>query len=296
MGLLFSDTKMLWQARQGGASFDATLTVGHQQLFLHPSEVKYFQKVASSQEDLDSRALRSYRFADYADNFLREFLKVTSLSILDNSPYEGATLIHDLNYPVPEDLWNKFDAVIDAGSLEHIFNFPVAIGSLMRMAKVGGKIFISTPANNLCGHGFYQFSPELMFRVFSKQNGFRLERIVLVPSRFPEVQYTSKRIGYVVTDPAIVRTRVGLMSKSSITMMVEATKIQDSVALSTPPQQSDYEVLWKQEGTVSQERYRANLKAIFHRLPHFLQMQIRGYYQRSRYSFSNSSFYRRIRI
>lgn len=297
MGLIFSDAKMLWQASQAGVAFDSTLTVGRQVLYLHPSEVNYFQKVTSSPKGFGSRALSNYRWGNYADDFLREFLGVTSLSILDYSSYEGADLVHDLNNPVPKELWNRFDVIIEAGSLEHIFNFPIAIGSLMSMAKVGGKVFITTPANNLCGHGFYQFSPEVMFRLFSKQNGFHLDRVMFLPACFPGVELAPIRVAYEVTDPAIVRKRVGIVSKNPILMMVEATKVQDGVVLTTAPQQSDYEMLWQQSGMSSPPApHRARSKAVYRLLPHFLRTRIMGYYQRSRHSFSNSSFYRRIKI
>ena len=59
-----------------------------------------------------------------------------------------------------------------------IFNFPVAIRNLMRMAKVGGQVFLTTPANNFCGHGFYQFSPELAYRIFALENGFEPASVV----------------------------------------------------------------------------------------------------------------------
>ena len=69
-------------------------------------------------------------------------------------------------------LKNKYTLVIDGGCLEHIFNFPVAIKNCMEMLQEGGHFIGITPANNLMGHGFYQFSPELYFRIFSKENGF----------------------------------------------------------------------------------------------------------------------------
>jgi hypothetical protein len=47
--------------------------------------------------------------------------------------------------------------VIETGSLDHIFNFPVAISNLMQMTRVGGSVFLTTVANNLCGHGFSGF-------------------------------------------------------------------------------------------------------------------------------------------
>jgi hypothetical protein len=80
--------------------------------------------------------------------------------VLDASPYEGADTIHDMNTPVPEAWHGRYDVVIDSGSLEDIFNFPVAIANLANMLRVGGTIFVTTPANNLMRHGFYQFSPD----------------------------------------------------------------------------------------------------------------------------------------
>ena len=44
------------------------------------------------------------------------------------------------------------------------------------MATVQDHFVRITPANNFFGHGFYQFTPELFFRIFSAANGFEVER------------------------------------------------------------------------------------------------------------------------
>jgi hypothetical protein len=85
---------------------------------------------------------------------------------LDNSAYEGAAIVIDLNAPLPDALKNRFTAVIDGGCLEHIFNFPQAIKNSMEMLSIGGHFLGITPANNFCGHGFYQFSPGALFSHF----------------------------------------------------------------------------------------------------------------------------------
>jgi len=36
----------------------------------------------------------------------------------------------------------------------------------------GGAILHALPASNYCGHGFFQFSPELFFSVYSNANGY----------------------------------------------------------------------------------------------------------------------------
>jgi hypothetical protein len=45
---------------------------------------------------------------------------------------------------------------------------------------VGGHFVIITPANAHCGHGFYQFSPELFYSALCAENGFWVERLLFV--------------------------------------------------------------------------------------------------------------------
>jgi hypothetical protein len=294
MALIFHDARMLWEAKLRGARFRKTLTLAHLFLFLHPPEVRLLQeayRTAYPTSDLD--ALEEYRWGDYSECFLRTFLGVDELEILDNSAYEGATLIHDLNQPIPESLRGRFDAVIDAGTLEHVFNFPVALANLMNMVKVGGSIFITTAANNLCGHGFYQFSPELFFRAFTAENGFNLLRVVLLECGFPSIEMVPVRHAYTVTDPVALRKRVGLLSNRPVTMMVEAVKTAGSSPFAVFPQQSDYAVMWKEAPPSESKGFKAMAKRAARKLPSFLRNRILGHYYARMYSFANKSFYRK---
>ena len=116
-----------------------------------------------------------YSDSGYTD-VLFEYLGADSTCAMDASAYEGADILHDLNLPVHGSLFGSFDTVFDGGTLEHVFNFPVAISNVQRMLKNG--LFISVNgANNFLGHGFYQFSPELMWRAFS--TGFIIEMMQL---------------------------------------------------------------------------------------------------------------------
>jgi SAM-dependent methyltransferase len=197
--------------------FDRTLTIGRLNLFLHPHELTTLRREwLTALSATEQGPLAGYRFGDYCDEFLRECLGVTSLTMLDNSTYEGATYVHDMNQPLPSDLVEQFDVVIEAGSLEHVFNFPVAAANLMNSLKVGGTLFSTVPANNLCGHGFYQFSPELMFRVFSRENGFQLRNLSLIEAQFPAVESTPAVSVHQVTDPAAIGRRGVLRSHRHI--------------------------------------------------------------------------------
>jgi hypothetical protein len=190
-----------------------------------------------------ARVLKEYakppftRPKDRATYFAEDILIPLGFKVdsVDNSNYEGANIVHDLNHPIPQSMLGQYDLVFDGGTLEHIFDFPVAIRSAMQLIKVGGHIMLHTPANNQCGHGFYQFSPELFFSLFSPINGFEIVRIYITGPGGP----------YHVADPASVRGRVTLLNSEGALLMVHAKKNED-VPL-TKPQQSDYVMIWNEQ-------------------------------------------------
>jgi hypothetical protein len=91
--------------------------------------------------------------------------------------------------------------VFDGGTLEHVFNFPTTIAGCLSLPKVGGHHIMTSPANNQMGHGFYQFSPDLFYRVFSPENGYELRALFLAPT-YSEGQW------FAINDPAKVGARV----------------------------------------------------------------------------------------
>ena len=107
----------------------------------------------------------------------------------------------------------------------------VALG----LPKVGGHFIMTSPANNQMGHGFYQFSPDLFYRVFSEENGYQLRALFLVPT-FSEGDW------FKIKDPATVGARVGhnaAVEQLSIFALAQRTKLVP--LFSHPPQQSDYQ-------------------------------------------------------
>jgi hypothetical protein len=186
-----------------------------------------------------------FNFGDYLDaECLREPLGIDEVVAVDASSYEGARLVHDLNTPIPVGHHSKYDLVIDGGTLEHVFNIPVALTSCMQALRAGGRYLGVNPVNNLVGHGFYQFSPEFYFRVFSSENGFRLDKIELQESRYPivELGYVSRK--YEPIDPAAMSARGELITSRPLMARVLATKVADVFPFSQWPQQSDYLAAW----------------------------------------------------
>jgi len=233
--------RFLLKARRRGVRFDRTLTLGRQQSYVNPTK----QKALGNEFGIPSADSEELTYGGFADAFFRDWLGALDTVSLDASDFEGATRIHDLNRPVPPEWHEGFDVVVDGGTLEHVFNFPVAMESCMRMLKAGGTMFGFMPANNYCGHGFYQFSPELLFRIFTKESGFRIEQLLLVTHPFPGGELSSRFSFYSVRDPVEIRSRVGCMNSVPTALWIEARRERCTDVLSPKPQQSDYGQAWR---------------------------------------------------
>src|SRR5688572_10073125 len=98
MGLTYPEIRELLSARERGASFEKTLTIGRQNVFIHRAEARLLPVAPPP-------------FGSYGDDFLSALLGIRDLQSVDASGFEGATLIHDLNRPLA--IEQEFDAVID---------------------------------------------------------------------------------------------------------------------------------------------------------------------------------------
>jgi hypothetical protein len=246
MGVEYHTCRFLLQARARGHNFGRVLTVGRQNLVITPRDLR---KLAATFDfsPTDLTQTEPASALTYVEPFFTKLLKAAEVESIDFSTYEGATHVHDLNVPLPAEFHARFDTILEAGSLEHIFNFPTAIKNLMQALKVGGTIFLQTPANNYCGHGFYQFSPELFYRVFSAENGFQVRRMQIVEHFYPAHFFAATP--HDVTDPATIHKRVQLINNRPTLLLIEAHKTADTPIFAKPPQQSDYVPLWKKNAS-----------------------------------------------
>jgi SAM-dependent methyltransferase len=236
MAITNNCTNFLFFAKQQGASFKNTLTLGRLNLYATKDSIqKSIDKFQNS-----SLQINEVQFPDGYAEPLFKILGADSVDSLDYSDYEKATIIHDLNNPVPDTLKNKFDAIVDGGTIEHVFNFPVAIRNCMLALKKGGHYISISPANNQMGHGFYQFSPDLYYRVFSKENGFVIKKMLICPLTNDE---NNIRL-FEVADPKEVNSRVMLVNSFPTSLMLIAQKMEEVEIFKNTPQQTDYAISW----------------------------------------------------
>lgn len=237
MGFDPATIQFLATSRNRGVALDRVLTLGRQWMYVKPDRLQAL--LARNGVNL-SPAEAAALLADngYCERFLKS-LGAANVDSMDVSAYEKATIIQDLNQPWPDSLRERFSLVIDAGTLEHVFNFPVAIRSIMEAIARGGHFLCITPANNQMGHGFYQFSPELYFRLFSRENGFEIEKLIVYEQPWKDTWYE-------VANPSEIRSRVELVNARPVYMIVCAKKIASVDVLARAPVQSDYSFMYWQ--------------------------------------------------
>gem|GEM_PF-2240506 len=100
----------------------------------------------------------------------------TEVVSMDFSAYEGATLLHDLNDPIGEELRESFDLVFEGGTLEHVFEFPVAIASCMRLLRQGAVSSLSHPRTAGAGMASTSSPPSCSFAFSGRTTASRSSR------------------------------------------------------------------------------------------------------------------------
>jgi SAM-dependent methyltransferase len=232
VGIDIHNLNLLAHAQDLGVNFERTLGVGRQALFIESFELEQ-HRVLRGLQPLREEAVAS-GMPRYFEPLLEQWLGASVVDSVDASPYENARFIHDLNLPWPIESAqrNGFDAVLDFGCLEHVFNFPVAWKTCVDLCRVGGHVLHSLPANNLSGHGFYQFSPELFFNLYQPGNGFELRSLYFALK-------ADRLHWWRVASPIDVRRRVTLRNSQEVYMLVIARKLRE-VGQIQAPQQSDY--------------------------------------------------------
>ena len=98
------------------------------------------------------------------------------LDILDNSISEQPTIIWDLNMPIPENFYQRYDILIDSGTHEHVFNIGISLLNAANLIKKNGYVIGALPLYSP-NHGYYNINPNCLVELFSPGNGYELEQL-----------------------------------------------------------------------------------------------------------------------
>jgi len=231
VGIDIASVKLLLCAKNAGADFSYTLQIGRQGM--HTDVRSLGQALAVSHISADAAIIAQN---EYSETFFSA-LGAKCISSLDVSDYEGATIIHDLNQPIPVELSQRFSVVHDGGALQHVFNFPQALKNCMEMVRVGGYFTQVSVANNFMGFGFWQICPELIYRVFTPQNGFNVVAVLLH-------EVIPKGRWYLVPDP-FTYPQKQLCNSVPTYILTIAKRISVENIFSAAPQQAEWALRWE---------------------------------------------------
>ena len=253
MGLDNTAAQILCGAKSIGADFGSTLMVGRQWLLASP-------KVIADVARIQSVPIPQATDHAFAEPFF-EMLGARQVDSLDFSTFEGATVQHDLNVPIARHLVGRFDLVFDGGSLEHVFNFPQALKNCMEMVRPGGHFVQVSNANNFMGHGFWQISPELIYRAMSPANGFETVAVMLRELHQNGRDADLRGKFHVARDPDRLGWRVELINRRPTYIVTIAKRVSEVPIFADAPQQSDYQRLWDTGDGIRERSVQSSAKA-----------------------------------
>ncbi|HKP24300.1 MAG TPA: hypothetical protein VJV39_10565 [Dongiaceae bacterium] len=150
------------------------------------------------------------------------------LTVVDLVASRGGERIVDLNEPLPSDLVDAFDIVLDAGTMEHCFNVGQAVRNILAMAKVGGFVIHMNPMT-MINHGFFNFSPTF-YHDFYGQNGHQLIAPICglsangIKVSYQKVDHTRRQR---VTDSAMVLSVVRKQNDSAPIWPMQSKYLQN---------------------------------------------------------------------
>ena len=241
MGIDIPSLQLLACAKSIGVDFSDTLMVGRQRMSAPTAVIaSILSAIVAPREQIPAILEGQPAEALFA------FLGAEQVSSVDVSDWESATYIHDFNQPLPADLANRFSMVLDGGTIEHVFNVPQAFKNCMEMVRVGGHFIQVNAANNYMGHGFWQFCPELIYRIFSPDNGFQIKAVLMHEPDKMLRHGASAGAWYKVEDPAAHHCRVELINHRPTYICTIAQRVEDKRIFERFPQQSDYVEAWAQ--------------------------------------------------
>ena len=233
---------LLWIKEKFNVSFSKAAMLGRQWFYgLDSNMANLLETDTLTQED------------GYCERMF-ESLGAECIHSYDISDYEKATDLVDFSIPISEKHKNRFSFVLDGGLLEHVFDYTTSIRNAMSMPEIGGTLVLMTPTNGWNGHGFYQFSPELFYRLFCEENGYELLDVSYRLSGEDSIAGIGTRF-YHIPDPEKYGRKTGLNSQFSGLLYVVARRIGE-IPEKFSVYESDYSKAWKNELATSNLKFK----------------------------------------
>jgi SAM-dependent methyltransferase len=245
MGISLPIAKLLLAEHRRRRFFGSLLALGVQDLTFTAGDLRAAARLTGV--DLARIPDRAPRKSDFAEKaYLSDAAFYAALGFnesvsLDFSDFEGADVLFDMNRPdTPAELCDRFDTVLDCGTLEHVFHFPNALGNCFRALKPGGRVVHFLPAANWLDHGFYSFSPTVLADFYAA-NGWDVNTIQVC--RYDIRSSSPTCVSYTYSAGALDHVGAGGLDDGCYAVFCVATRAPEATG-HVIPQQGYYRRTW----------------------------------------------------
>lgn len=238
MGIDFTGLEALLFAHHNVKNKQNCLTLGRQQLHRNTDLIH----ALLNKWHFSELTKNNYQCNEFCEKLLTD-LGYNIVDSIDNSNYENATIIHNLNNPIPSN-FKKYDFIFDGGTTEHIFNTAQVCENIINLLEIDGIYCSVVPNNNFSGHGIYQFSPEFFLSAYSKEYG--MEIVALYIAKNDSQIHEWINVNY-YDEKNIGRTQDSFNSLDEVYVIVVAKKISNdrlSLITNSPNQYSYKKYFW----------------------------------------------------
>jgi hypothetical protein len=107
----------------------------------------------------------------------------------------AADFHHDLNLPFPSEQLDRYNLIMDPGTIEHVFDMKTCLTNVVQSLRVGGVVVHQVPVYMFNG-GYYSLNPNLLNDFYSL-NGFGdLRTYIVMWDRYHPYSRTSRCYHY----------------------------------------------------------------------------------------------------
>ena len=156
------------------------LLIGRQTTYLSPDELlvtirEHGVKVDADPSSIELDETTVDRRLGYAERLVSDaapfkLLGARSVKALDHSPYEGADVIHDLRYPIPDHLQGITDFIVDGSTLDNVFTPSIVLQNYAKLLRPGGRLLME---NAFSAHNTaYVMMPPMWYLDYFVMNKF----------------------------------------------------------------------------------------------------------------------------
>jgi SAM-dependent methyltransferase len=250
MGIDYVSFERLCELSTRFAPQGRCLMLGRQKFQIQSPYARHYDRALRRHGRETTRRFDYLQEDGFSENLFAK-LGFATIETMDFSDYEGATILQDLNRPIPEALAGQFDFIYDGGTIEHVFNVPMALENVFRLLKTGGRFVSLNGLNGWQGHGIYQFNPELVWTYWQRTAGCKVHACNAIHQN-----PTIRKAPIAMPDPALsgVRLRLRDLPEGRVYLQYEVEKTPEA-ALGQITLQSDYETKWQGNTTATPTRF-----------------------------------------